>query len=104
MAASLALLGGASAGAAEVSPEMLAEGKAVFTETAVPNCGICHTLADAGTAGMIGPVLDDLKPDTARVEKAVTSGVGVMPAYAETLSADEIEAVARYVATSSGGE
>ncbi len=35
-----------------------AAGKKVFTT----NCGSCHTLADAGTDGSVGPNLDDLKP------------------------------------------
>jgi mono/diheme cytochrome c family protein len=33
----------------------LAHGKTLFTAT----CGACHTLADAGTKGVIGPNLDD---------------------------------------------
>jgi mono/diheme cytochrome c family protein len=33
----------------------LAQGKKLFVGT----CGACHTLADAGTAGTIGPDLDD---------------------------------------------
>ena len=33
----------------------LAKGKQLFTS----DCGSCHTLADAGTAGTIGPDLDD---------------------------------------------
>ena len=32
----------------------LANGKAKFTQ-----CGSCHTLADAGTKGIVGPNLDD---------------------------------------------
>lgn len=32
-----------------------ANGKVLFTE----NCGSCHTLADAGTTGQIGPNLDE---------------------------------------------
>jgi len=33
----------------------LARGKTLFTGT----CGSCHTLADAGTTGIVGPNLDD---------------------------------------------
>lgn len=78
------------------------DGKILFTVRAVPTCGICHTLADAGTAGEIGPNLDELMPDKARVQTAVAQGVGVMPAFSDTLSPAEIEAIAIYVATKAG--
>ena len=74
------------------------DGKALFAGGAQPACSICHTLADAGAAGAVGPSLDSLKPDEAKVRAAVTSGVGIMPAYADLLSADEIDAIAGYVA------
>jgi mono/diheme cytochrome c family protein len=37
-------------------PSNLQQGKDLF----VTNCGACHTLAEAGTDGVIGPNLDDL--------------------------------------------
>ncbi len=64
----------------------------------MPACGICHVLAAAGTEGQVGPSLDDLKPDADRVRAALRDGVGVMPAFAEALSAAEIAAMADYVA------
>lgn len=76
-------------------------GKQIFTAKAQPPCGLCHALADAGATGEIGPSLDELKPTEERVRAAVRGGIGVMPAY-ETLSEEEIEAVARYVATAVG--
>jgi cytochrome c6 len=76
-------------------------GKRVFTAEAEPPCGLCHALADAGATGKIGPSLDQLKPTEQRVRAAVSDGVGAMPAY-ETLSEEEIAAVARYVATATG--
>ncbi len=79
-------------------------GYRLFTAEAVPACGVCHTLAAAGTAGAIGPALDDLKPDVARVTAAVTGGVGVMPAYEDSLTAAQIDAVANYVATATGAQ
>ncbi|MEM8664667.1 MAG: cytochrome c [Pseudomonadota bacterium] len=79
-------------------------GKRLFTTDAVPACGICHALADAGTAGAIGPNLDDLKPDADRVKLTVSDGVGVMPAYGDSLTAEEIDAVAAYVATATGAQ
>ena len=55
-----------------------AAAKAMFTG----NCGGCHTLADAGTTGTVGPNLDELKPDEATVEHQIANGGGAMPAKA----------------------
>ncbi|WP_372620707.1 c-type cytochrome [Falsiroseomonas sp.] len=77
------------------------DGRRIFTAGAAPPCGVCHTLAAAGTEGEIGPNLDQLKPDSGRVRRAVTSGPGSMPAY-DSLNEAEIEAVARYVAEVAG--
>ncbi|TYC57325.1 cytochrome c [Marinobacter sp. BW6] len=82
----------------------LDKGKQVFTQDAQPACTICHTLADAGSAGAVGPNLDELKPTREQVVNAVTSGVGIMPAFNESLSEEQIQAVAHYVATVTGGE
>ena len=81
----------------------MALGRKVFLQVAVPQCGVCHALADAGTTGTIGAKLEELKPDAERVAKAVRDGVGVMPSYRETLTAEQIEAVAYYVSRASGG-
>ncbi len=78
-------------------------GKQLFMSGAVPACAVCHTLADAGAEGAIGPVLDDLKPDAARVATALRSGLGAMPSYADSLTPEQIEAIARYVAFATGG-
>ncbi|KMO29818.1 cytochrome C [Methylobacterium variabile] len=86
---------------ASADPARLALGKRVFTELSEPRCGICHTLADAGTTGEIGPALDTLKPDAGRVATAVTNGIGVMPAF-EDLTPEQVAAVADYVATVTG--
>lgn len=80
------------------------KGKKVFTQDAQPACAVCHTLADAGSTGEIGPNLDELKPSREAVVNAVTGGVGIMPAFEESLSAEQIEAVAAYVATVTGGD
>ncbi|MFL1467880.1 c-type cytochrome [Marinobacter sp. DUT-3] len=78
------------------------QGKKIFTEQAQPSCTICHTLEDAGATGAIGPNLDELKPSPKQVREAVRAGVGVMPGYEDSLSGDDIEAVAYYVATVTG--
>jgi cbb3-type cytochrome c oxidase subunit III len=74
------------------------EGAQVFSE----NCASCHTLAAANANGAVGPVLDDLKPDAARVSTAVTNGKGAMPAFSGQLSPAQIKAVAAFVAESAG--
>ena len=79
----------------------LALGRAIFVEQGEPQCAVCHTLADAKSAGEVGPVLDVLKPDAARVVAAVTNGIGIMPAY-DSLTPAQIAAVARYVSTVAG--
>ncbi|MEM8852266.1 MAG: cytochrome c [Pseudomonadota bacterium] len=93
-------LGAALAASGAMADAALVEkGRALFKEGAQPSCGICHALSDAGTEGAIGPNLDDLKPSMDQVRAATTQGVGVMPAFSETLSADDIEALAVYVTT-----
>ena len=79
-------------------------GRKVFTEVAQPPCALCHTLEAAGATGTIGPPLDELKPDKARVAQAVRTGVGAMPPYAGKLTAEQIEAVAAYVAKATGAK
>jgi cbb3-type cytochrome c oxidase subunit III len=80
-------------GGAEAGP---ADGEAVF---ATAGCGSCHTLAAADANGTVGPNLDESKPAKELVVDRVTNGTGVMPSFKDTLSAEEIEAVADFVAT-----
>ncbi|RYF04029.1 MAG: cytochrome c [Oxalobacteraceae bacterium] len=82
----------------------MALGKKLFSQGAVPACAVCHTLRDAGAAGAIGPVLDDLQPNAARVAQALRMGIGQMPSYKDKLSEDQILALSLYVATSSGAK
>ena len=86
-----------------VAASDMEKGKQVFTQEAQPSCTICHALADAGADGAVGPDLDQLKPTQEQVANAVTSGVGIMPAFNESLSEEQIQAVAHYVATVTGG-
>ena len=79
--------------------EASAAGKDVF----VANCGSCHTLADAGTSGAIGPNLDEISLDESAVEAQVRSGGGGMPAFEGQLSDAEIQAVAGYVVSARQG-
>jgi mono/diheme cytochrome c family protein len=77
----------------------LTAGKAAFEKA---SCGGCHVLADAGAKGTVGPDLDTLKPDEPTVEHQVENGGGAMPAFKGVLTADEIKAVATYVAQVAG--
>lgn len=95
---SLIVLGAVSLADVSGADETLALGREVFLRQAQPACAVCHTLADAGSSGTIGPDLDKLAPDEDRIRRAVTSGVGVMPAFEGQLSDEQIAAVARYVA------
>jgi mono/diheme cytochrome c family protein len=70
--------------------------KAKFAST----CGGCHTLADAGTHGNVGPNLDDLKPSDAIVAKQIANGGQVMPAG--LLKGQDLKDVAAYVSAVAG--
>jgi mono/diheme cytochrome c family protein len=60
-------------------------------------CGVCHTLQDAGSTGDIGPNLDQLKAQMAQIIAVVKNGIGAMPPWEDILTYEEIEAVAYYV-------
>ena len=66
------------------------------------NCGSCHTLADAGTTGTVGPNLDQSQPAEALVVERVTNGMGVMPPFEGVLTEEEITEVAVYVSAAAG--
>jgi mono/diheme cytochrome c family protein len=81
-----------------VTPEAPTDGKSIFAST----CGACHTLADAGTTGTVGPNLDQSKPPKALVIDRVTNGQGAMPSFKDSLDPAQIEAVADYVSSAAG--
>lgn len=74
-------------------------GKAVFASA---GCGGCHTLADAGTSGTVGPNLDRSKPSFELAVDRVTNGSGAMPSFADQLSEEQIRDVAAYVSSAAG--
>jgi mono/diheme cytochrome c family protein len=74
-------------------------GKDVFASA---GCASCHTLADAGSSGTVGPNLDQAKPTKVLAVDRVTNGRGGMPSFKGQLSADEIAAVAEYVSSVAG--
>ena len=73
-------------------------GKEIFLGSG--GCGSCHTFADAGTSGTIGPNLDDSQPSFELAVDRVTNGQGAMPSFSGTLTEQQIADVAAYV---SGG-
>ena len=76
------------------------EGEAVFASS---GCGSCHTLQAAGATGSIGPNLDETGPPRDLVVDRVTNGAGAMPSFKDSLSEEQITAVADYVVASTGG-
>lgn len=110
----------AAAVAQKVNPTP-AVGKTIFT--GVGSCGSCHTLADAGTTGTVGPNLNTLKEACAApasqqargatlqkcIETAITDPYkylppgyksGIMPnTFSKTLSPSQIQALVAYLAS-----
>ncbi len=97
----------APAAPAGASPaELAAAGKQVF---AANGCAGCHTLADAGASGQIGPNLDEvlkgvgdakLKEDIVDPNAEVAQGYGpdIMPGnFGQTLSPSDLEALIAYL-------
>ncbi len=72
-----------------------AAGKEVFL--GIGGCGSCHTFADAGTSGSIGPNLDDAAPSLDLALDRITNGQGAMPKFSDQLSSQQIADVAAYV-------
>jgi cytochrome c553 len=75
-------------------------GKEVFLGSA--GCSGCHTLADAGASGSVGPNLDAAKPSYDKVVERATNGQGVMPSFKDTLTEQQISDVAAYVSSVAG--
>lgn len=110
----------AAAVAQKVNPTP-AVGKTIFT--GVGSCGSCHTLADAGTTGTVGPNLNTLKEACAApasqqargatLEKCIETAItdpykylppgyksGIMPnTFSKTLSPSQIQALVAYLAS-----
>ena len=75
-------------------------GRTLFVET----CGSCHTLDAAGTQGQVGPDLNELQVDEARVLRAIEvggTGSGTMPAG--LYKGKDAQDVATFVANSGPG-
>ena len=75
-------------------------GKAAFLAS---GCNACHTLADAGAKGTIGPDLDSTKPILATVVDRVVNGKGTMPPFKGRLTDVQISDVSAYVVKATAG-
>ena len=75
-------------------------GKAIFTGAS--GCTGCHTLADAGASGNVGPNLDDTKPSFELAYDRVTNGQGGMPSFKTSLTDQQRADVAAYVSSVAG--
>jgi mono/diheme cytochrome c family protein len=97
------------------SPEKVASSDAGARDLFATNCGRCHTLARAGTFGVVGPNLDERLAGTGpatdpsmvdstqqRVESAIENGFGNGAMPAGILQASNAETVANFVARVAG--
>jgi mono/diheme cytochrome c family protein len=75
-------------------------GKLLFLKGASPACAICHTLEAAGAVGAVGPSMNELQPDAARVLNALKNGIGQMPAFT-SLTPEQMKVLSEYVAKAS---
>lgn len=103
-------------GSLSSSPEAVASDDDYARSLFQTNCGSCHTLARAGTDGVVGPDLDvrlagavgPAEDDDAvassqdRVENAIVNGLGEGAMPAGILQGDEVAIVANFVAREAG--
>ena len=92
-----------------------AAGKQIFTTTAQPPCASCHTLAEAGATGQVGPNLDDVLKgkDAAFVHQSIVDpnaviasgySAGIMPeTYASALNDQQIADLVAFLEQSVNG-
>jgi cytochrome c6 len=74
-------------------------GQAIFSQS----CASCHTFAAAAASGTIGPNLDQSQIALDAAIKQIIEGGGGMPPFGDTLSEQQIRAVARYIVENRGG-
>ena len=103
-------------GSLENSPEKVAKSDEYARSLFQTNCGSCHTLARAGTDGVVGPDLDErlagaagpAMDDTAvaasesRVRNAIVNGLGEGAMPAGILQGEEVDIVSNFVARVAG--
>jgi mono/diheme cytochrome c family protein len=100
------------AGVEGIEPPPLGDGEDIFTAS----CGGCHELEAAGTAGGVGPKLDDVLPgqDASMIENSIRNPqdeispgfeAGIMPVFDPNAIPDEnLQDLIDYLIESTGGE
>jgi cytochrome c oxidase subunit II len=98
--------GGGGGGAAVDAKALFSSGDA---DTGATACATCHTLADAGAKGQVGPDLDKvlkgkdaafIKQSILTPDKEIAPGFqpGIMPSnFGDTLSAEQVDALVKYL-------
>jgi cytochrome c oxidase subunit 2 len=98
--------GGGGGGAAVDAKQLFSSGDA---DTGATACATCHTLADAGAKGQVGPDLDKvlkgkdaafIKQSILDPNKVIAPGFqpGVMPSnFSDTLSPEQVDALVKYL-------
>ena len=102
-------------GSESSSPEKVAASDEAARELFATNCGTCHTLARAGTDGVVGPDLDErlasagpaadaaaVEATQQRVLTAIQQGVGDGAMPAGILEGSNAETVSNFVARVAG--
>ena len=99
--------GGGGAAAAIDAKQLFTNGS--DADTGATACATCHTLADAGATGQVGPDLDKvlkvkdaafIKESILDPDKVIAPGYqpGVMPPnFGDTLSAEQVDALVKYL-------
>jgi mono/diheme cytochrome c family protein len=98
VAAFVAATAGVASAAQKPTEASGTDGKQIFAT----NCAACHTLKAADATGTVGPNLDQAKPSHDVAKHQVEVGGGAMPPFKGTLSDEQIEAVATFVADNAG--
>jgi mono/diheme cytochrome c family protein len=100
----LALVGGLTAGVGGLTArahaadakasDPLAAGRDLFNTY---SCSACHTLADAGSSGSVGPDLDNPNLTRDAIVNRIEMGGGPMPSFAGQISEADIGKLADYI-------
>jgi mono/diheme cytochrome c family protein len=61
------------------------------------SCSACHTLADAGSSGSVGPDLDNPNLTRDEIVNRIEMGGGPMPSFAGQISEADIGKLADYI-------
>jgi cytochrome c oxidase subunit 2 len=98
--------GGGGGGAAVDAKQLFTSGNA---DTGATACATCHTLADAGAKGQVGPDLDKvlkgkdaafIKESILTPDKEIAPGYQphiMPPNFGDTLSAEQVDALVKYL-------